>query len=112
METIEKIDVIKMKTDIKVKAELQKFYKNQRKTDKIIGERKIPAWQATMMHQDNREHLRVMYAAYGLARGKTFSQIESRCSEDQHPLNKYQSSIDIILNRYKVLVKVEPQEVE
>lgn len=112
METIEKIDIKKMKADIKAKAELQKFYKNQRKTDKIVGERKMSASDATYKHMSNREDLRMMYAAYGLARGKTFSQIESRYSEDQHPLEKYQSTIDRILKGYTVLVKIEPQEVE
>lgn len=109
METIEKIDIKKMKADIKAKAELQKFYKNQRKTDKIVGERKMSASDATYKHMSNREDLRMMYAAYGLARGKTFSQIESRYSEDQHPLQNHQRTIDRILEGYKVLVEVEIQ---
>ena len=57
METIAKTDIAKMKADIKDKVELQKFYKNQRKTDKIIGERKMPASEATYKHQTNREDL-------------------------------------------------------
>jgi hypothetical protein len=112
METIEKIDIAKMKADIKAKVELQKFYKNQRKTVKLVGERKMEANDATYKHMSNREDLRIMYAAYGLARGKSFSQIERQYSEDQHPLNKYQGTIDRILKGYKVLVKVETQEVE
>jgi hypothetical protein len=107
METIEKIDIAKMKEDIKTKVEEQKFLKNQRKTVKIIGERVIPAKDATYKHQTNREDLRVMYAAYGLARGKSFSQIENHFPEENHPLQKYQGSIDRILGKYKVLVKVE-----
>jgi len=109
METIEKIDIAKMKTDIKAMVELQKFYKNQRKTNKLVGERKISPSDATYKHQTNREDLRVMYAAYGLARGKSFSQIENHYPEEDHPLNKYQKSIDRMLERYKVLVEVENQ---
>jgi len=107
METIVKINISKMKEDIKSKVELQKFYKNQRKTDKIVGERKMPAKDAQYKHMANREDLRVMYAAYGIARGKSFSQIENHFPEADHPLQKYQKSIDRILEKYKMIVKVE-----
>lgn len=107
METIIKINIAKMKEDIKTKAELQKFYKNQRKTEKIIGERKMPASEATYKHQTNREDLRVMYAAYGIARGKSFSQIENHYPEENHPLQKYQKTIDRILEGYKYLEEVK-----
>ena len=106
METIVKINISKMKEDIKAKAELQKFYKNQRKTDKIVGERKMSAKDATYKHQTNREDLRIMYAAYGIARGKSFSQIENHYPEENHPLQKYQKSIDRILEGYKYLEEV------
>ena len=55
METIEKIDVAAMKADIKTMVEKQKFYKNQRRTEKLVGDRKMPAWEATYKHQTNRE---------------------------------------------------------
>jgi len=110
METIEKIDIKKMKLDIKTMAELQKFYKNQRKTIKLIGERKISSSDAAYKHHTNREDLRIMYAAYGLARGKKFSQIENHFPEDSHPLQKYPNSIDRLLEKYKMLVKVETVE--
>jgi hypothetical protein len=96
-----------MKEDIKTKAEEQKFLRNQRKTDKIVGERKMPAKDAQYKHMANREDLRIMYAAYGIARGKSFSQIENHYSETDHPLQKYQKSIDRILEKYKMIVKVE-----
>jgi len=112
METIEKIDIAKMKIDIKAMVELQKFYKNQRKTDKIVGERKMSPSDATYKHQTNRQDLRIMYAAYGLARGKSFSQIENKYPEENHPLNNYQKSIDRITEKYKILVEVETQEAE
>ena len=107
METIEKIDIAKMKEDIKAKAEEQKFLRNQRKAVHIVGERVIPAKDAQYKHMANREDLRIMYAAYGIARGKSFSQIENHFPETDHPLQKYQKSIDRILEKYKVLVKVE-----
>ena len=110
METIVKFDYAKMKEDIKTKVEEQKFLKNQRKTVKIVGERLIPAKDATYKHQTNREDLRIMYAAYGLARGHSFSQTESQHAEENHPLQKYQKSIDRLLEKYKVLVKVEAVE--
>jgi len=106
METIVKINILKMKEDIKAKVELQKFYKNQRKTDKIVGERKMSAKDATYKHQANREDLRIMYAAYGIARGKSFSQIESHYPEENHPLQRFQKSIDRILEGYRYLVEV------
>jgi len=109
METIVKFDYAKMKEDIKTKVEEQKFLKNQRKTIKIVGERVIPAKDATYKHQTNREDLRIMYAAYGIARGKSFSQIENHYPEENHPLQKYQKSIDRLLEKYKTLVKVEVQ---
>lgn len=110
METIVKFNYVKMKEDIKTKVEEQKFLKNQRKTVKIVGERVIPAKDATYKHQTNREDLRIMYAAYGIARGKSFSQTENHFPEVDHPLQKYQKSIDRLLEKYKVLVKVETVE--
>ena len=112
METIEKIDVAKMKADIKKMVELQKHYKNQRRTEKLVGQRKMPAWEATYKHQTNREDLRVMYAAYGLARGKSFSQIENHYPEQGHPLkdNPFPSRIERIQKKYTIKVKVETLE--
>lgn len=107
METIIKINIAQMKADISKKVEEQKFLKNQRKTVKLIGERIIPANDATYKHQTNREDLRVMYAAYGIARGRSFSQIENHYPEDGHPLQKYQKTIDRILEGYKVLEEVK-----
>jgi len=109
METIEKIDIAKMKVDIKAMVELQKFYKNQRKTEKLIGERKLSQSDAIYKHQTNREDLRIMYAAYGIIRGKSFSQIENKYSEEKHPLHAYQQTINRITKKYKILLEVEIQ---
>ena len=94
METIVKFNHSKMREDIKTKAEEQKFLKNQRKTVKLVGERKVEPSVATYRHQTNREDLRVMYAAYGVARGHSFSRIENHYPEENHPLNKYINAIN------------------
>jgi hypothetical protein len=114
METIEKIDIAKMKSDIKAMVEKQKFYKNQRRTEKLVGKRKMPAWEATQKHQYNREELRAMYAAYGQARGKSFSQIENHYPEEGHPLkdHPFPRKIERIIKTYTINVKVETQEIE
>lgn len=107
METIEKVNVANMKSDIKEMAEKQRFYKNQRRTTKLVGDRKLDPWKATCSHQTNREDLRVMYAAYGVARGKSFNEIENHFPEEGHPLNNHQNTIDRILKRYTEKVEVE-----
>jgi hypothetical protein len=112
METIEKIDIAKMKADIKDKVKLQKFYKIQRKTNIPNSDRNITAKEAQYKHLCNREDLRVIYAAYGLARGKSFSQTENHYPEENHPLQKFQGTIDRILGKYKILVEVETHDVE
>ncbi len=110
MEAIEKIDIAKMKTDIKAMVELQKFYKNQRKTVNLVGERKLEPSDAAYKHRENREDLRMMYAAYGQARGKEFNQIEKRYDlHNVHPLTYpyAKTRIERILTKYKILVPVE-----
>lgn len=113
METIEKIDVAAMKADIKAMVEKQKFYKNQRRTEKLVGARKMPAWEASYKHQSNREDLRGMYAAYGVARGKSLSQIENHFPEVGHPLTKnpFPFRIERLLKKYTIEVKVEVEEI-
>jgi len=104
METIVKINISKLKEDIKEGAEKQKFYKNQRKTVHIVGERKMPADKAEDNHRIYRDMLRAMYAAYGLARGKSLSQTENHYPEENHPLKSfhYQKFIEKIMNTYQL----------
>lgn len=47
-----------------------------------------------------KHELRLLYAAYGLLRGKSFSQTESHYPEENHPLNKYKSEIMSIVDKY------------
>jgi hypothetical protein len=106
METIEKIenrqrmDITKFKNDIKELSKQQRFFKNQRKTVKLVGERKISTSKATRKHQLNRDKLRLMYAAYGLMKGKSFSQIENKYPEEGHPLNDFKIKIGKIIANY------------
>jgi hypothetical protein len=112
METIEKIDIATMKADIKAMVEKQKFYKNQRRTEKLVGKREMSPSQATMKHFQNREDLRVMYAAYGQARGHSFSVTENHYPEDGHPLkdNPFPLRIERVLKKYTVEVEVETED--
>lgn len=98
------IDKKKLVTDIKQKSELQRFYKNQRKTKHLLGERKMQPDQASWKHAYNRYDLRIMYVLYGLSKGKTFSQIENRYPEEEHPLNKFQNEINKIKEKYEIKI--------
>lgn len=117
METIEKIDVYKMKNDIKKMVEEQRFYKKMRKDAKFIIKDGKSYWdpfhpyEAQWKHTAMRKRLRPMYAAYGLARGKSFSQTESHYPEENHPLKQYQEVIDNILEKYRIQVEVEEKGV-
>jgi hypothetical protein len=102
METTEKFEIWKLKDEIKKMSEEQRFLKNQRKDVHIKGERKMPTKEATWKHQVNREQLRIMFAAYGLMRGKTFSQIENHYPEEEHPLNQFKTQIDGVLLKYTI----------
>ena len=55
----------------------QKVIKPQRKTENFKGERTMDHWSAAEKVIENKHQLRIMYAAYGLMRGKTLGQIES-----------------------------------
>jgi hypothetical protein len=100
METITKIDVKAMKADIKKMVEEQKFYKNQRKTVRLVGERKIEPSEAQWKHMATRAKLRVMYGAYAIARNKTLALI------DRHP-EEIEDEAHKILAKYEIQVPVE-----
>jgi hypothetical protein len=102
METIEKISVNILKNELKDLSTVQKILKNQRKTVNLVGERIKDPGIATYEHQRNREKLRIMYAAYGLMRGKSFSQTENKYPEEGHPLNEFKKQIDEIVLKYMI----------
>lgn len=89
-----------LKNEIKDLVEVQKELKNQRKTDRLVGERTMPAWEASLKHLVNRHTLRLMYAAYGKMRGKSYSQTENHHDEETHPLKQYERQIDAIIEKY------------
>ena len=92
-----------MREEIAALEKVQKNTKEQRKTVNFHGERTMPAWKATMLVPGQREHLRIMYAAYGLLRGKKFSQIENNSKpayNGKHPLTLYLSAINKVLEKY------------
>ena len=95
METTFNKEAIKsLKLDIEASSALQRAMKNQRKTVHLKGERIIQPDEASMHVYLDGLKLRIMYAAYGLMRGKSFSQTENHYPEENHPLNKYKNAIN------------------
>lgn len=82
-----------LKLRIKELSETQIELKNQRKTVRLIGTRTIEPWLAASEHSIIREELRLLFAAYGVLRGKTFNQIENCFPEEDHPLNEFKDAI-------------------
>ena len=76
METIERMNITKIRSDIKELVKTQKWLKNQRKTVKKNCERKkgdpadISPSEATWKHASNRYKLRVLYSVYNQGRGR------------------------------------------
>ena len=87
--------------------------KAQRKTVNLKVERTVDPFSAAENVRSNRERLRIMYAAYGVLRGKTFEQIENsydRVNNQIHPLYGYGSDINKILNKYGYEMEHEEEE--
>lgn len=109
--TINKIGINVLKNDIKKLVEEQRFLRNQRKTVNLVGERTMEPWVAAYKHTANREKLRIMYAAYGLMRGKSFEQIEKRSdTTTDHPLNKFKTNINVIVDHYETKYNEDNKE--
>jgi len=96
-----------LKNNIKVLSERQTFLKNQRKTVRLVGERKLEPWEAAYEHMDSRGKLRLMYAAYGLMRGKKFSETENHYPEEDHPLKEFSVQIDKLVSQYEEAVHTD-----
>ena len=105
----------------------QKELKPQRKTENFKGERTINHWDAAENVRNNKFTLRMMYAAYGLMRGKTFEQIESAAKplkwgeyyrdryaskelDGKHPLYLYLNEINEWLEKYGYKLPYEEKE--
>jgi len=107
METIEKYNTKKLKEEIKVASAYQRFLKNQRKTEKIVGNREMPASEATWKHTQNREKLSAMYVAYGIMRGKDLDeQIKAHVSK-KNDLTVIQDGEKFSYNERRARSKVE-----
>lgn len=105
--TIEKTAATKvalkiLKYELKELSEKQKYLKRMRKdatysydqkTGRVIWD-SMPPSQAQSEVYWNGRRLRIMYAAYGVLRGKKFSQIENHYPEETHPLNNFKRDID------------------
>jgi len=113
METtnIYKTAILMLKKDIKEKVELQKYYKNQRKTVHKDCSRKfgdlpdISPSDAAWKHMCNREELRRMYLAYGILRNRDLDTIDRNHGD----IGGYQN---IAIEYEKKYVKTEVEKAE
>ena len=102
----------KLREEIAALEKKQIEMKAQRKTVNLKVKRTVDPYSAAMNVLSNREKLRVMYAAYGLMRGKKFSQVENRWANnnnDIHPLYGLASQIHknlILKNKLILLNKI------
>jgi chromosome segregation ATPase len=93
----------KLREEIAALEKKQIEMKAQRKTVNLKVKRTVDPYSAAMNVLSNREKLRVMYAAYGLMRGKRFNQVENHWdtkNNDIHPLYGLASQINNVLNKY------------
>lgn len=94
----------KLKEKIAKAVDEQKIFKENRKTVKFKGERTYEPWKAAMWADNRTHHLRILYAAYGLLRGRKITETENHVSkswlENYHPLMDYYFEIDCVLKVY------------
>lgn len=88
----------------------QRNTKAQRKTVYYTGERTMTPQEAYWKAINNADELRVMYAAYGLMRGRKFAQIENHWEGGCHPLVGYAERINKYLNKYGYTMEYEEKE--
>jgi len=88
---VPEFEIKKLKEEIKVASEYQRFLKNQRKTEKIVGKREMSHSEATMKHRHNRLKLSAMFVAYGVMRGKSFED-EMKAHVTKKEENLYDAS--------------------
>lgn len=121
-----KTEIVNFRNEIaKLEAE-QKNTKEQRKTERFAGTRTMQPWEAQMSAKENKHKLRLMYAAYGLMRGKKFNEIENKAKPIDrdsfytetgiwvnekyvglHPLTVYADSINSYLKQYGYTMPVD-----
>lgn len=89
-----------LKNTIKELSSQQQFFKNQRKSIHLVGERIISPYAATSKHLNNRHILRLMYAVQGLLKGKSLEEVETHNRPETYPLSYYRKEIDNLLAKY------------
>ena len=102
--TTDQIALEILKFRIKERVEKQKFYKDQRKAVHNKLPRTMDPQKAASEHSFYRHVLRLDYAAYGLLKGKTFSQIENKFPEENHPLNQWKREIEFTIDALRKAV--------
>jgi len=116
METIEKMDIRKIRSDIKELAKMQKWLKNQRKTVNKNCSRKegdpadISPDEATWKHASNRYKLRVLYSVYNQARGRDPIRCDHLNFPEDWMRNDFLNKVKTTLEEYKIEVKVESDD--
>jgi len=93
----------KLREEIAALEKKQVELKAQRKTVNLKVKRTVNPYDAAQAVDENRPKLRVMYAAYGLMRGKRFNQVENHWdnkNNEIHPLYGLALQINKILNKY------------
>ena len=94
----------KLKEKIAKAVDEQKIFKENRKTVKFKGERKYEPWEAAMKADYGAHQLRILYAAYGLLRGRMITETEKHVPKswlkNYHPLMDYYFEIDSVLKEY------------
>ena len=101
---VPEFEIKKLKETIKVASEYQRFLKNQRKTEKIVGKREMSPSEATWKHQSNREKLAAMFVAYGVMRGKDIDeQIKAHVSKkDEFAASWSKTKAENLLSEYRI----------
>jgi len=108
MENTEKrvpeFEIKKLKETIKVASEYQRFLKNQRKTEKLVGKREMSHSEATWKHLSNRTKLSAMFVAYGVMRGKDMDeQIKAHVSKkDEWAIGNAKAQVENLLSEYRI----------
>jgi hypothetical protein len=107
--TTAKINTRPIKDLIKTYVDKQKLYKDQRKSKKNKLERTIDPKEAQYKALWNSVELRILYAAYGLLRGKSLSQVESNYSETDSDnfLNQHKAKIAKTLEGMQQMSKIK-----
>lgn len=94
----------KLKEKIAEAVEEQKIFKENRKTVNFKGERICEPWYAAMRADNLSQDLRIMYAAYGILRGRKLIEIENHIPKSwentYHPLMEYCFGINLLLKKY------------